>query len=47
LGIILLVSITAAINYVVGFISLRNGKKNNSHALIAGGKHLQWMLIQQ
>ena len=38
---ILLVSITAAINYVVGFISLRNGKKNSSLALIASGKHLQ------
>jgi len=38
---ILLVTITAAINYVVGFISLRNGKKNNSLALIASGKHLQ------
>ena len=38
---ILMVSITAAINYVVGFISLRNGKKNNSLALIASGKHLQ------
>jgi cation diffusion facilitator family transporter len=38
---ILLVSITAAINYIVGFISLRNGKKNNSLALIASGKHLQ------
>jgi len=38
---ILMISITAAINYVVGFISLRNGKKNNSLALIASGKHLQ------
>lgn len=38
---ILLVAITAAINYVVGYISLRNGKKNNSLALIASGKHLQ------
>ena len=38
---ILLVAITAVINYVVGYISLRNGKKNNSLALIASGKHLQ------
>ncbi len=38
---ILLVAITAIINYGVGFISLRNGKKNNSLALIASGKHLQ------
>lgn len=38
---ILLIAITAAINYGVGYISLRNGKKNNSLALIASGKHLQ------
>ena len=38
---ILLVAVTAAINYGVGFVSLRNGKKNNSLALIASGKHLQ------
>lgn len=38
---ILLVAITAAINYIVGYISIRKGKKNNSLALIASGKHLQ------
>jgi cation diffusion facilitator family transporter len=38
---ILLVSTTAAINYIVGYISVHNGKKNNSLALIASGKHLQ------
>lgn len=38
---ILLVAVTALINYIVGFISLRNGRKNNSLALIASGKHLQ------
>ena len=38
---ILLVAITAIINYGVGYTSLRNGKKNNSLALIASGKHLQ------
>ena len=38
---IFLVAITAIINYVVGYISLRNGRKNNSLALIASGKHLQ------
>lgn len=37
----LLVAITALINYIVGYISLRNGRKNNSLALIASGKHLQ------
>jgi len=38
---IILVAVTAVINFVVGWISLRNGKKNNSLALIASGKHLQ------
>ena len=38
---ILLVAITAAINYIVGYISIRKGKKNNSLALVASGKHLQ------
>ena len=38
---ILLISITAVLNYLVGRISLRNGYKNNSLALIASGKHLQ------
>ena len=37
----LLVSITAAINFIVGFFCLRTGKKNNSAALVASGKHLQ------
>ncbi len=38
---IVLVAITAAINYIVGYISIRRGKKNNSLALVASGKHLQ------
>jgi cation diffusion facilitator family transporter len=38
---IVLVAATAVINFIVGFISIRNGKKNNSLALIASGKHLQ------
>jgi cation diffusion facilitator family transporter len=38
---IVLVAITALINFVVGFISIRKGKKNNSLALVASGKHLQ------
>lgn len=37
---LILVAITAAINFVVGYISIRKGKKNNSPALIASGKHL-------
>ncbi|TAE58827.1 MAG: cation transporter, partial [Bacteroidetes bacterium] len=38
---ILLVSVTAVINYVLGFLAVRMGKKNNSLALTASGKHLQ------
>ena len=38
---ILLVAITAIINFVVGYFCLQTGKKNNSAALIASGKHLQ------
>jgi cation diffusion facilitator family transporter len=38
---ILLVAITAVINFIVGYFCLRTGKKNNSAALIASGKHLQ------
>lgn len=36
-----LVAITAAINFFVGYFSERKGKKNNSLALMASGKHLQ------
>jgi len=38
---IILVAITAVINFAVGFISIQKGKKNNSLALVASGKHLQ------
>ena len=38
---IMLVAATAAINFIVGFISIRHGKRNNSLALVASGKHLQ------
>lgn len=38
---ILLVAITAVINYLVGILAIRKGKKNSSLALIASGKHLQ------
>jgi cation diffusion facilitator family transporter len=38
---IILVSVTALVNYAVGFFAIRKGKKNNSLALIASGKHLQ------
>jgi cation diffusion facilitator family transporter len=38
---ILLIAITAIINFAVGYFCLRTGKKNNSAALMASGKHLQ------
>jgi len=38
---IILVAITAVINYVTGWFCVRTGKRNNSLALIASGKHLQ------
>jgi cation diffusion facilitator family transporter len=38
---IILIGITGAINFIVGYISVHKGKKNNSLALIASGKHLQ------
>lgn len=37
----ILVGITALINYGVGYISIKRGEKNNSLALVASGKHLQ------
>lgn len=39
-GMILIAS-TAVVNYLMGTISIYRGKKNNSLALIASGKHLQ------
>jgi cation diffusion facilitator family transporter len=38
---IILVSITAVINYAVGYFAIKKGEKNNSLALVASGKHLQ------
>ncbi|SEH57267.1 cation diffusion facilitator family transporter [Paenimyroides aquimaris] len=38
---LILVSITAFVNYVLGYFAIQKGKKNNSLALIASGKHLQ------
>lgn len=38
---ILLISITGFINFFAGSICIRQGKKNNSLALISSGKHLQ------
>src|ERR1700712_3904714 len=36
-----IVAITAVINYVAGSICIKTGKKNNSLALTASGRHLQ------
>ena len=36
-----LVAATAIINFIVGYFCLQTGKKNNSLALLASGKHLQ------
>ena len=38
---IYLVAATAIVNWILGAVALRQGKKNNSLALIASGKHLQ------
>lgn len=38
---IIIVAIAGGLNYLVGLYSIRVGKKNNSIALISGGKHLQ------
>jgi cation diffusion facilitator family transporter len=38
---ILLIGVTAIMNFVMGYRSVQKGKKNNSLALIASGRHLQ------
>jgi cation diffusion facilitator family transporter len=38
---IILVAVTAIINWLLGFAAYRQGKKNTSLALMASGKHLQ------
>lgn len=38
---IILVAITAVVNYIMGWYAVKKGEKNKSLALIAGGKHLQ------
>jgi len=38
---VILIAITAVVNYISGTVCIRTGKKNNSLALIASGKHLQ------
>jgi len=36
-----IIAATAVINYIVGYISIQKGKKDNSIVLISSGKHLQ------
>ncbi len=38
---IYLIAGTAVVNWLLGYVSLRQGKKNNSVALMASGRHLQ------
>jgi len=38
---ILLVAFAALVNFILGYFSVRQGRKNNSLALIASGRHLQ------
>jgi cation diffusion facilitator family transporter len=38
---IIIVAAAGALNYLVGWYSIRVGRKNNSIALVSGGKHLQ------
>nr|WP_297307045.1 cation diffusion facilitator family transporter [uncultured Flavobacterium sp.] len=38
---IILIAIAALVNYLVGMIAVKKGRRNNSLALIASGKHLQ------
>ena len=38
---IILVALTAVVNFALGYFCLQIGKKNNSEALLASGKHLQ------
>ncbi len=37
---IVLIFIAALVNYIVGYFAIKKGKKNNSLALVASGKHL-------
>jgi cation diffusion facilitator family transporter len=38
---IILIAATAVVNYITGALCIKTGKKNNSLALVASGKHLQ------
>ncbi|MES2881695.1 MAG: cation diffusion facilitator family transporter, partial [Bacteroidota bacterium] len=38
---IYIIAATAILNWLLGYLSIRQGQKNNSPALLASGKHLQ------
>ncbi len=38
---IVIITIAGVVNYILGYYSIKTGKKHNSIALVAGGKHLQ------
>lgn len=38
---IIIIAIAGIINYILGYYSIKTGKKHHSIALVAGGKHLQ------
>ncbi|AZA59109.1 cation transporter [Chryseobacterium shandongense] len=38
---IAIIAATAIVNYLLGYISIKKGKHENSHVLISSGKHLQ------
>ena len=38
---IAIIAVTAIVNYILGYISIQKGKKDNSLVLISSGKHLQ------
>lgn len=38
---IIIIAIAGLTNYILGYFSIRTGRKHNSIALVAGGKHLQ------
>ncbi len=38
---IVIIAVAGLINYILGYYSIKTGRKHNSIALVAGGKHLQ------
>ncbi|MEN9445181.1 MAG: hypothetical protein RIS47_2072 [Bacteroidota bacterium] len=38
---IVIIAVAGVVNYILGYYSIKTGKKHNSIALVAGGKHLQ------